>query len=105
MLHHRLRTVVAGADGDALVVEYRADVVRMNPLNDEGEYARLLARRPDDADALDGRKPLGRVTQKLLLVRVRRLAVNAVQIINRGAEPDREAMAGVPASNLSGMAA
>src|SRR5215204_720690 len=88
MLHHRLRAVVTGADGNALVVEYRPDVMRVNPLDDEGKHARLLARRPDDADALDGRKFLGRVTQKLLLVRVRRLAVNAVQVINRRAEPD-----------------
>ncbi len=38
--------MVAGADGHALSVEDRADVVRMHAVEDEGEDARLLPRRP-----------------------------------------------------------
>ena len=50
-LHHRLRAVVPGAHGDALAVEDRADVVRVDALEHEGEHARLLARRADEAQA------------------------------------------------------
>src|SRR6266446_355628 len=33
VLHYRLRTVMAGANRDALLIQYRADVVRMNVLD------------------------------------------------------------------------
>src|SRR5215216_1023690 len=53
VLHDGLRAVVAGADGDDLLVEDGAHVVRVYLVDDEGHHARLLARRADDADALD----------------------------------------------------
>src|SRR5919205_1038206 len=88
VLHDGLRAVVAGADGDALLVEDGAHVVRVHLVDDEGQHARLLARGADDAHALDRRELLGRVTEQLLLVRVRGLAVDAVEVVNRGAEAD-----------------
>src|ERR1043166_3918876 len=88
VLHDGLRAVVAGADGDALPVEDCAHVVRVNVVNDEGQYARLLARVADDADALDGGDSFGRVPQKLLLVREGGVAVERVQVVNRRAESD-----------------
>src|SRR5205085_1520249 len=88
VLHDGLRTVVAGAYGDALLVEYRSNVVRVNIVNDEREHARLLARVADYADALYRRDSLGRVAQKLLLVHECGGAVERVEIVDRRAQPD-----------------
>src|SRR5437764_15242192 len=68
VLHDGLRAVVSGAYGDALLIEYRADIVRVHLVNHKREHARLLARVADDADALDGGDSLGRVPHQLLLV-------------------------------------
>src|SRR5919112_3274677 len=86
VLHDGLRAVVAGAYGYALLVEYRAHVVRVHVAHDEREHARLLARCPDDAHALDGRNPLGRVPEKLMLVRLRGGAVERVQVVDGRAQ-------------------
>ena len=40
--HQRLRAVMAGADGDAFLVEDRADVVRMHAFEHERDHRRLL---------------------------------------------------------------
>src|ERR1700759_1295590 len=88
VLHDGLRAVMPGAYGDPLLIENRANVVRVYFVNHERENARLLARVADDADALDCRNLLGRVGEKLLLVSTRRGTVERVQIINRRAESD-----------------
>ena len=49
-LHHRLRAVVPGADSDALLVQDRPDVVRMDPFEHEGKHRRLFLRRADQAN-------------------------------------------------------
>src|SRR3954470_1728854 len=53
VFHDGLRAVVARAYGYALLIEDGANVVRVYVAHDEGEHARLLARRADDAHALD----------------------------------------------------
>src|SRR5437763_593686 len=69
VLHDGLRAVMACAYGDALLVEYRADIVRVHLVNHKREHARLLARVADDADALDRRDFFGGVAQKLVRAR------------------------------------
>src|SRR5262245_1260541 len=60
-LHHRLRAVMTGTDRDAAVVQHGADVVCVNPLQDEGEHARLLRGRPDLAKSGDAVQRFGSV--------------------------------------------
>ena len=53
---------MAGAYGDALPVEHRTDVVRMNAVDDEGKHGGLLARGADDAQPgmrESGFRPIG----------------------------------------------
>src|SRR6478736_9170518 len=49
--HHRLCAVVPGADGDAFLIEDRADVVGVNVLYDKGEHAGLVRRGADELHA------------------------------------------------------
>ena len=60
-LHHRLRAVVSRPYGDALVVEHRAHVVRVNALQHEREHAGLLPRGADQPDA--GSAPISSVAR------------------------------------------
>src|SRR5215510_15966471 len=50
--------VVPGPDGDAVLVEYLADVVRVQPADLEGDRGppALRRRRPEDPDAVDPRQ-------------------------------------------------
>ena len=50
-VHHRLRAVLAGPDGDAFAVEDRADVVRVHAVDHERQDAGLAARLADHAHA------------------------------------------------------
>src|SRR5438045_9661099 len=52
-LHDRLCAVVSGTHSDSFLIENRADVVRVNVVNDEREHTCLLARRADNPHAFD----------------------------------------------------
>ena len=52
-LHHRLRAVMTGANGNAFLIQNRADVVRMNVVDHKRQHARLFSRRADDPHAFD----------------------------------------------------
>ncbi len=54
-LHHRHRAVVAGADGDAFVIEDGAEVVRVDAIEREGDDRRLVGRGADEAQAGNAR--------------------------------------------------
>ena len=61
-LHQRLRAVVAGADGDALAVEQRGQVVGVDLAQREGDHAAApLGRRPVDGEIGNRAEPLQRV--------------------------------------------
>jgi len=45
-VHHRLGTVVSGADGNAFMVKNGTDIMRVNPIHDEREHAGFFPRRP-----------------------------------------------------------
>ena len=42
--HQRLRAVMAGADGDARVIQYGGDVVRMHPVDVEADDSGAVLR-------------------------------------------------------------
>src|SRR5437763_378748 len=67
-IHHGLGAVMAGADGNALAVEQRADIVRVYAFHDEGENARLLARGADQAQAGNGAERLRAIGEQGLFV-------------------------------------
>src|SRR5204863_509628 len=87
-LHHRLRAMVAGADGDALLVEYRADVVRMNALDSERQNARLVRGGADDLHAGNVCETRSRVFEKLVLISGRDFEIYRVYVIDRRAKAD-----------------
>ena len=49
-LHHRLRAMVAGADRDAVGIQYRAHVVRVHALDLERQHGGFFRGRADDPD-------------------------------------------------------
>src|SRR6266404_9849816 len=87
-LHHRLRTVMAGADRDTVVIEDRSDVVRVYAVEHEGKYARFSPRGPDDAQAVDSRESCGGILQQITFMGHRSLKIDTVQIVDRGTESD-----------------
>ena len=63
-LHERLRTVVAGADGDPVAIEHGADVVQVHVADEERHRARPLARRADEANVPLRRERVHRVREE-----------------------------------------
>src|ERR1044072_475133 len=85
-LHDWLRAMMAGANGDALLIEDSANVVRMNIVDRERDHTQFFFRRADDAYAFNRQQPLRRVVQQVMLVSRGFLATDDVQIINRRAQ-------------------
>src|SRR5207302_4228849 len=80
--HHRLGAVMTGANGDAFLIQNRADVVRVNVVNHEGQHAQLFTRGTDDAYAFDGGNTLGGIDEQLVFIRRRFFAADDAQVIN-----------------------
>ena len=80
--------MVAGPDGNALVVEHGAHVVRMHALDHERQHAGLLPRRADDAHAVELAHPLGGVGEQLLLPGADGGAPDPLDVLERRAQPD-----------------
>ena len=64
-LHGGLCAVVPGAHGDALGVEYRADIVRVDIAEHEGEHGDFLAGGADESEARDFAKGFNGVVVQL----------------------------------------
>jgi hypothetical protein len=77
--------VVAGADGDALGVDDRRDVVRVHAIEREREDGHALrgVGRPEHAQPLDLAEPLEAVADQVLLVRPQRVVTEAVEEVAR----------------------
>ena len=60
-LHYRHRAVMSGTYGNALLIENRADVVRMNVIDDERNDSGFLLSRADDSHRVDLGKLAGRI--------------------------------------------
>ena len=54
MLHDRLGTVMSRAHGNTVLVEDRADIMRMNRTERKRYHAGFMGRRADDAQGVDG---------------------------------------------------
>ncbi len=57
--------MMAGPNRDAGAIDDRAEIVRMDAVNDERQDAGFVPGRADDADALDAGEPLGGVREQL----------------------------------------
>ena len=87
-LHHRLRAMMAGTNGYSLLIEDRADIVRMYAFDRKRQNARLIGGRPDDPDFGNVRQTSRRIFKKRMFVFGCRVEINGVQIIDRGTESD-----------------
>src|ERR1700733_13482547 len=70
--HHGHGAVMAGADGDAALVEDGAEIVRMHARDHEGHQARFVARGADDREVLDLAQAGRRIVEQRMFVRARR---------------------------------
>lgn len=104
-LHHGLRAVMSGANGDALLVKDRADVVRMNVFDRERQNGCFFLRRADNAHAFDCRKFFGRVFEQFVFIAGGGFKINRIQIINRRAESDVGGDGGRSGFKFSGIGA
>ena len=89
MVHQRLRAVMSGPNGDAVMVDDRRNVMRMRTIHGEGHDTRLAGSGADQVQPLDSRQALMRVAQNLLLMRADRLHADRLHIVDGGAERDR----------------
>ena len=97
-----LGAVVAGAHGDAFGVERLAHLGRGPALEHEGQYAGLVGRRADQAQAGDGRQRLRAVLQQIVLVARDALHAQGLHVVDGGAQATASAMLPVPASKVLG---
>src|SRR2546425_8928097 len=86
--HQRLGAVVAGPNTDAVAVQDRRQVVRMNVAVRERHDAGTVVARSIDRDALDLRQALDRQAGQLLLVRGDVVHSQLLEIGDGGAKPD-----------------
>src|SRR5262249_21877105 len=86
--HERLCAVMAGADGDALFVQDRADIVRMNAVEDEGDSPGALLGRADQANARNRGELLGRVFEQALLMSMNGVDAKGLDVVDGGAQTD-----------------
>ena len=93
---------MAGAHCNAFLIQDRADVVRMNVVNHEGEYGGFLPSCTDDSYTFDCGDPFCRIVQQLLLVRGCLVAPGLVRVSDW--RPPAGSDAGFPAAIWVGVA-
>ena len=101
--HDRHRAVMARADGDALAVDDRAEVVGVDAVDDERQHARLVAApcRSAAAPGTSASDALRRALEQRVLVRRRARRSRWLRGSRSAApRPTTPVMFGVPASNL-----
>ena len=90
-LHERLRTVMAGADGDPMPIEDLGEVVRMDSVHDEADDAGMLVGRvrAEPAEAADLPECAPRRLEEDALVRPHRGHTDALEVLDGRPEADR----------------
>src|SRR4051794_16945278 len=81
--------MVAGAYSDAFLVKQPTDVFRAAIRQDKGQHTDFFTCVADDSQAVDMAKSVGRMLQKLMLMRGDVFQAKLADIIERGAEADR----------------
>jgi hypothetical protein len=76
------------ADRDALAIDDRSDVVRVDAVEHERQDARLAARRSDEAETVDGGERLGSVLEQVLLVLANPRKADRLDVVDRHAKRD-----------------
>src|SRR5438093_1688998 len=95
--HQRLSAVVAGPNTDAVLVQDRRQVVRMNVAVCERNDAGTVALRSIDRDALDLRQAFDRQARELVRVRRRLAAAELLAVADGGPRTHGTLHAGSPA--------
>src|SRR5438270_10610038 len=80
--------MMAGANGDSVLIENRSDVVWMNAFERERDDARFVRGRSDDAQTVDFLQTTRRVREEFLFVRADVLDADRGDVIERGGEAD-----------------
>src|SRR5262249_46991873 len=87
-VHERLGAVVAGPQGDSFLIQDRADVVRVDAVEYEGNRSGFLPGRTDEAYAGDLQQSFRRIHQELVLVSGDVLQADLLHVVQGGAETD-----------------
>src|ERR1051325_9400571 len=93
---------MAGTNGDALLVEDRADVVRMDALDSEGENAGLLSRRADNGHPGNIGQTRGRIFEKLVFIFRRGHEIDRIDIVYCSPKPNTCSNCGCPGLEFLG---
>src|SRR5713101_3773806 len=79
---------MARADRDPLVIQDRADVMRVYSVKNERQDAGFLSCRADDSHTLDRRERVRRISEQIMLVSGYCVQPDLTQIVDRHTEPD-----------------
>src|SRR5262245_5739131 len=79
---------MASTDCDPLVIQDRADVVRVYSVKNERQDAGFLSGRADDSHTIDRRERVRRISEQLMLVSGYCVQPDLTQIVDRRTEPD-----------------
>ena len=85
-LENRLGAVMPGPYRHPLLVQDGAGIVRMDAIDNEGEYACFRRGLADDLNAINRRRGRSRVIQKVLFVSLDRLKSGLLDILYRCAQ-------------------
>src|SRR5205085_2973956 len=89
LFHQGLGAMMSDPHRDIVPVEHGADIVRVHPLDIERENAEPALPAAHQLHAGDARQAVDTVSGQRLLVLADRLAANALDEVERNAEPDR----------------
>ena len=78
--------MVSGTNGDAFLIENRANVVWMNFIYHKREHAHFFSSSANNPHAFNRLEALGSVAQKFVLVRRRFFPINPIEIIDRSSQ-------------------
>src|SRR5688500_18437778 len=83
-VHHRLGAMVDGAHGEAVLVQDRRHVARMNAVEDEAEHAGVLVRRmgPEQPKTVDLAERRPRALEEQAFVRADVRHADSVEILD-----------------------
>ena len=94
--------MVSRPNRNALLIQDRADIMRMDTLDDKGEYRRLVRGGPDQSNRGNRRQRLCGIVQQFTFVSGDRVHSDGQQVVDGGAESDASGDVGRPRLELEG---